>query len=542
MPPTVGAHSPQNRYSLLRIYSYYRVLLAMLLIAIYFVFRRTVTAEVIQHQLYLVTAALYAALNLVTLAVVLLRPREPRPRQLFLILAIDIAALVLITHASGGIDSGFAILLMVTVAAAAIFVPGQIATLVAALASLAVLSDAMWLVLAHDQSITTLFPAGLLGMLLFAGSMLVQRLAIQMQSSEQLAQQKASQVTELQRLNQLIVQRMRTGILFIDGEDRIRMANRSASHLLGISETEIANRGVAVPKRIAEPLAGWRTDPYQVFRPLKMRPDGPHVQLAFTRLEADNSSGTLVFAEDFSEITQQAQQLKLASLGRLTASIAHEIRNPLGSISHAAQLLRESPQLPDDDQRLVDIVIGNATRTNEIIESVLTLSRGQQPNPQKLKLGEWLRQFIDELRTVDSSREPRITLEMNPPEIDVSVDPTHLRQVLTNLCENGLRYSVRRTGIASLRLTAVMDLTSELTHLDVIDQGEGIPEQQQSKIFEPFFTTEKSGTGLGLYLSRELCEANRIQLEYRSEAGSGGCFRLNFPHSERRLTILSPHN
>jgi two-component system sensor histidine kinase PilS (NtrC family) len=519
-----------SSYGLLRVYSYYRFALSLLLLVMYFALRRADIVEFFLPSLYIGTAVPYALLNLLTLVLVLRRPRDPRPRHVFAMLVLDIAALVLVTHASGGVNSGFAVLLMVTVAAAAVFVRGQVATLVAAVASLAVLSEAVFLMAARASGVGTLFSAGVLGMLLFLSSLLVQRLAARLESSQELALEKSGEVIELQRLNQLIIERMRTGILFIDANDRVRIANQAALQLLGLGDT--GDRRLPAP--VARALAQWRADPWQAIAPLRIEDGGPLVQLAFTRIQAASGDGTLVFAEDFTQVAQQAQQLKLVSLGRLTASIAHEIRNPLGSISHAAQLLRESPQLPAEDQRLVDIVLGNSRRTNEVIESVLTLSRGHQPRPERIRLRAWLQRFVDELQLRGSGELPRVRVEVAPEETEVSVDPTHLRQILHNLCENGLRYSLRETGAATLLLRAATDPDTGLSQLDVVDQGPGIAAADSASIFEPFFTTEVSGTGLGLYLSRELCEANQIRLEYRREPGAGSCFRLNFPHPDRR--------
>lgn len=522
---------------LLRIYAWYRLALSILLLASYFVFRVGRADAPFLPLLYLGAAIPYAALNLATLVAVLARPRDPRPRHLFAMFVIDIAALVLITHASGGINSGFAILLMVTVAAAAIFVPGQIATLVAAVASLAVLADALTLIVMQDNRIGTLLPAGLLGMLLFASSLLMQRFAGRLRHSQQLAQERAEEVAELERINQLIVQRMRTGILFLDAEDRVRIANDAAAQLLGIGDhahPEGLVRRLRLPPLAREAMEHWRVDPRQPGSPVRLRDNGPLVLLSFTHLAGPAGNGTLVFAEDFSQITQQAQQLKLASLGRLTASIAHEIRNPLGSISHAAQLLRESPQLPAEDSRLVEIVLANAQRTNEVIESVLTLSRGQQPRPERIRLREWLQRFADEFPPRDPETSITVTLDPAASELEVRVDPTHLRQVMTNLCENGLRYSQRATGHATLHIALGTDPESGLARVEVIDQGNGIPPEMVGNVFEPFFTTEHGGTGLGLYLARELCEANQVRLEYVNTLHSGSCFRLHFGHPLRR--------
>ncbi|HQY71699.1 MAG TPA: hypothetical protein PLW13_14795, partial [Pseudomonadales bacterium] len=302
--------TPDSGDPLLRIYAWYRFALAILLLLGYFAFSLGRTEAVFLPLLYLGTAIPYAVLNLAVLIGVLVRPRHPRPRHLFLILVLDIAALVLITHASGGISSGFAILLMVTVAAAAIFVPGQIATLVAAVASLAVLADATALVLMRDNELSTLLPAGLLGMLLFISSLLMQRLAARLRLSQQLATQKAAEVIELQQLNQLIVQRMRTGIMFVDAQDRVRIANESAALLLGIDRHELAQGGgvpLRLPRVVQDLLELWRANPQRAEAPLRLRQNGPLVQLAFTRLQGPSGDGTLIFAEDFSQIAQQAQ-------------------------------------------------------------------------------------------------------------------------------------------------------------------------------------------------------------------------------------------
>lgn len=526
-----------NGDPLLRIYAWYRFALSILLLVSFFIFNVGPAETPFLPLLYLGTAIPYAALNLVTLVAVIARPRHPRPRHLFLILATDIIALVLITHASGGINSGFAILLMVTVAAAAIFIPGQIATLVAAVASLAVLAEALSLIVLHDGNTGTLLPAGLLGILLFASSLLIQRLAIRLRHSQQLAHEKATEVIELEQLNKLIVQRLRTGLLFLDNDDRVRLANDAALQLLDIDAEGDAGqeaRQLRLPPLAQEALQRWRETPEQANAPLRLRDNGPLVLLSSTHLQGPNNSGTLVFVEDFSQIAQQAQQLKLASLGRLTASIAHEIRNPLGSISHAGQLLRESTRLAADDARLVEIVLGNARRTNEVIESVLTLSRGQLPRPAFISLGEWLRRFADEFTLRAPDAVIRIETAPAAAAAEVRVDPTHLRQVMTNLCENGLRYSLRHTGKATLRIVMDTDPQSGLARVDVIDQGTGVDPESVDTIFEPFFTTEHGGTGLGLYLASELCEANRIRLDYHNTQTSGSCFRLNFGHPRRR--------
>jgi two-component system sensor histidine kinase PilS (NtrC family) len=236
----------------------------------------------------------------------------------------------------------------------------------------------------------------------------------------------------------------------------------------------------------------------------------------------------LIYLEDSSVMAQQAQQMKLASLGRLAAGVAHEIRNPLGAISHAGQLLSESPQLEGPDKRLTEIIQTQSRRMNRIIENVLQLSRRAHSNPQHIRLQSWLEHFASEFaqeRHVDAHS---IAVDINPPDMEIHVDPTQLQQVLTNLCDNGVRHSADHPGLPKVELRGGVTRESGGPFLDVIDHGSGIPPENAEHIFEPFFTTETTGTGLGLYIARELCEINRARLSYLPVPTGGSCFRINF--------------
>ena len=525
--------TPIENYHLLRIYSYYRVALALLLGVMYWALSQATGArDLFLPTLYQYTAIPYGLSNVLLLAFVLAKPRDPRPRHIFSLLMIDVAALVLISHASGGINSGFSVLLMVTVATGAIFVPGQIATLVAAIASLAVLFDTAYLILVQDGKSADVFPAGVLGVLLFASSLVVQRLATNLRSSREIAAVKTEEVADLQSINQLIIQRMQTGVLFLNAQDALVSINQSALRLMSLQGDITRPDQIELPPQVNAALTEWRGHPNIDIRPFKLKETGPLLQLTFSPLDTSSASATLVFVEDFTQVGQQAQQLKLMSLGRLTASIAHEIRNPLNSINHAAQLLRESELLDEDDRRLSDIVISNAARTNEVIENVLTLSRGSPPRGEVIELAAWLRRMIDELRLRHADERISVEFDLHPDEIAVKADTTHLRQILNNLCENGIRYSQRAIGSMQLRLRARLLDDTRTPVLDIVDFGEGIPESAIAHIFEPFFTTEHKGTGLGLYLARELCEANQIQMEYLRDQDNHSCFRLYFPRSD----------
>jgi len=242
----------------------------------------------------------------------------------------------------------------------------------------------------------------------------------------------------------------------------------------------------------------------------------------------------LIFLEDTSKTTQQATQLKLASLGRLTASIAHEIRNPLGALSHAAQLLRESEEIGDADQRLVDIIEKNSGRMNNIIENILQISQRRPSQPERIQIVNFLQNFVDDFR-VGRNPQPEIKVDIAVKDCAVLFDVGQLIQVLTNLCENGIRYSIRKVNRPLLELHAAEDKRTGRPFLDVIDYGEGINPEVAEKMFEPFFTTSSKGLGLGLYLARELCEANRAHLEYLPIPSGGTCFRITFASTNKTI-------
>jgi two-component system sensor histidine kinase PilS (NtrC family) len=372
--------------------------------------------------------------------------------------------------------------------------------------------------------------AGTLGLLCFISALFIQALGRRLEQSESMAQRHAATVAELQVLNGLILERMRTGILAIDADSRILMANPASRTLLGqppMSNEPLCQRFA----ELAEIMEEWQKNPALTPRTLRGFSEGPVLQPSFAPLLRRNEQSLLIFLEDVSQITQQAQQIKLASLGRLTASIAHEIRNPLGAISHAAQLLQEAEDLSPADQRLTQIILDHSRRMNLIVENILQLSRRRQAEPELLNLCCWLREFC---RNQQSGLPESGTLELvcEDESLQTAFDPEQLTQVLINLIQNGMRYSERRHGQARIRLRLFLEAERQQPALDVLDDGEGISPAVADNLFEPFFTTESKGTGLGLYISRELCQANRARLDHIPDQQDGACFRLTFAHPQ----------
>jgi two-component system sensor histidine kinase PilS (NtrC family) len=248
------------------------------------------------------------------------------------------------------------------------------------------------------------------------------------------------------------------------------------------------------------------------------------IEVRFHMIEGEKKLGKAIYLEDISQIAYRAQQLKLASLGRLSAGVAHEIRNPLTAISHAAELLQESSTLSHEDARLIEIIHQQTERMNIVIKNVLQLSQKNNVRSEKIDLKIWLPQFIQEF-DFDAAR--NITFSIcNNPSLIIEFDVTHLQQILTNLCENGLRASREASGTESVKIIVDIDPFLSYVLIDIIDVGPGVPEDKIPELFEPFFTTKVTGTGLGLYLAKALCECNNAQLSYFYKQGQGACFRV----------------
>ena len=345
------------------------------------------------------------------------------------------------------------------------------------------------------------------------------------------------EIVDLEKLNNEIIQRMRRGIVVVDRAREIVTMNNAAKSTLA-PLLALADPGekheYTLPEVLQQQLKLWKINPKRQRQPISIPESNKQLQLNFAFIRPDAGSDVLIFLEDNRQIVQRVRQMKLASLGRLTASIAHEIRNPLGAISHASQLLQESKSIAADDQRMIEIILGHCKRVNMIIEDVLDASRHDDTSAQKIILKDWLAKFIANYREIHEGCD-EITLEVVPPDTEINVITGQLEQVLNNLFDNGLRYSEKATGRSTLTLRAgIEDKDGDVQpFLHIIDDGPGINEDAEATLFEPFHTTESTGTGLGLYISKELCEANQSQLVYNRIDEDKSCFSIYFSNPER---------
>jgi len=511
-PGFVGAEAargtPDAHWRSLLLFNGYRIAAALLLLMAAGYWGDTLQFGSRDMRLFLIGAASYAAFGLAMFAVI--RTRERFTWQLAIQVGGDIGFVVLLMYASGGLSSGLGLLLLTSLAAAGLVTRGQLTLFFAAIATIAVLLEHTYEVLSFSESGAQYAQAGLLSIAYFATAWLAHTLAMRSLESELLAAQREIDLANMAQVNQLVIQDMEHGVIVVDGEGIVRQVNTAAERMIG----GLRGGGVVALKDRMPALQA-RFETWLREQQGRDTPDafelGENLRARLVPVAARRGAGAVIFLEDLARLRAEARQLKLAALGRLTANIAHEIRNPLGAISHAAELLQEEPGIPAGSQRLTSIIRDNTRRLDRMINDVQTLNRGERASRERFHLASYLRAFVEQFAATEKLAPDVIELHL---AIDphVMFDRDHLNQVLWNLCQNALRHS--RRGPGSIRLLVGRAGWGNAVRLDVVDDGPGLPPESRSKLFEPFFTTSPGGTGLGLYLAREICEANGAALEY----------------------------
>jgi len=452
-------------------------------------------------------------------------------------IVVDIIAIAAMMHASSGISSGIGGLLIIFVGAGSLVLPTRYPAILAAFATFVILGQQ---VLSQFMELTAPanYPAaGILSGIIFAIALAAEPLARRIQASEALARQFGVDLKNLSELNQYIVQHLRESIVVVDAQDEIRLINSSAIRLLDSEKTHEGMPLAASFEPLAEHIREWRNDRSQSSHPeLTLTTVGNSARvtahLAPLGRNGERNGPILIFLEDAGLMNTRVQQSKLASLGRLSASIAHEIRNPVGAMSHAAQLLAESEALSEDDVRLTEIIQTHSSRVSHIIDNVLQLSRRDSSSPERLLLADWLHDFAEEFAGTLELQEGEFSIGDIPADLEVRMDRSHLRQVLWNLCDNAVKYASETGGIL-VEVHGGRMQGEKRPYIEVVDSGLGVDKATADKIFEPFFTARSGGTGLGLYISRELCELNRATLVYLDRPGGGSIFRIVFSDLNR---------
>jgi len=450
--------------------------------------------------------------------------------QLGVQVAVDLLVISLLYLAAGGMRSGLGILYLFPLAGAAILAPLVLALFSAAVATLFLLGLNVWQLMVEGRD-PPLMQAGLFGAAFFAGVLMVNRLAARLLKQEELAAQRGADLRIQQAINEIVIADVGDGILVVGEDGMVFTGNPAARRMLGLqADAGFLLRAVPAFEPVALAFDAWRAVPdndkgFVTLKPyregdgagdgeaeIRGRRDQPvHLKLRFARV-ADGSEAagrSVIFMQDVSAIEDQAQQLKLASMGRLTASIAHEVRNPLSAIGHATALLAEDLHGPAE-VRLLKIVGDNVTRVNRMVEDILQLSRKAQPNGEPVALAAFLEELKAEFCEIHGLAGDIVYIG-DPGGSAVRFDPLHLHEVLLNLLNNAVRYASRQP--ASIRIFPARDAAGR-RELHVQDDGPGITPEVRDHLFEPFYTTSSKGTGLGLYLARELCLNNDAKLDY----------------------------
>lgn len=392
--------------------------------------------------------------------------------------------------------------------------------------------------------------AGLIGAGLFAIAVLAGELSARLATEQESARGSLEIARQQAQLNRLVIDEMQDGVLVVDRRGSVRAANPAARRLLvaegrydaapfqlrGVRDWEplvqAVEQGFAAGswpdagREVALPLASQRG---VSLRQLRLR-------VRFTKRQdrQDPEDLCVLFIEDVRRVHARIRQEKLAAMGRMSAGIAHEIRNPLAAIAQANALLSEDATSAAQRQ-LTGMVSANVDRLKRIVDDVLDVAPGERPPPPQIDAPALVQAVCDEwqrsagLAPALSGPAGALTVWIQPaldntaahaPARSVRFEPEHMRRILVNLLDNAWRHSTQTTGAVVVSLESVAPVysaDSPVLVLSVANDGDAIAAHIERSLFEPFFSTRSRGTGLGLYICRELCERYSASIDYRQQ-------------------------
>ena len=445
----------------------------------------------------------------------------------------DILFLSLLVVLFAGVDGGIGILLVFTSAVAAVLLPLRTALLLASIASLTMVGTALWYYVLQAGTAESMLQAALYGVTAMISAVMANRLAYWGRDYRLIAEKQKETLTELEQVNELIIRRMRTGVITVDENGMVGVMNESAWFQMGSPPVRQRSLNSLSP-RLEQELDRWKQDTTSDPKPVVLEPSQAQVLPSYVALPGQEGFGAMIFLTDNNVVARRAVELSVNSLAKLSGSIAHEIRNPLAALNHASQLLEESPQVRLQEMRLINIIQNHAKRMNGIIENILQLSRREQSRPELVPLHTFLPEFANEFDSTQVNRALDFQTAFDPEETYVLYDKSQLSQCLWKLLDNAVDHASREKAVPQVRLTSVRDQESGFCTITIADNGPGINKNQLSKIFEPFYTTRREGSGLGLYIAKQLCEANQAELTVDSIPGEGAYFhvRLALAHAD----------
>ncbi|PJD91569.1 MAG: two-component sensor histidine kinase [Legionella sp.] len=508
-----SSQSLENKqWHVLLIYDLYRCLSIFLFLGIFY----SASHPVLFKKLFFIILVSYFLCSLLFLCWGYQR-KWPFNNQVIIAGTVDVIAVSIMLFLISDMKMGQGILLNVTIAALSILVPGRLTIFFASLASCLLLSGS-FLVFMKDNAkdLDIFYSSGIYGAGFFATALTTWYLSNKARLSERLAQSRRDELAGMQRLNEYIVERLHSGIIYVDEKREVLLINSAARAFFGLTYPYSSLYLHDLSPILSEKFDQFIMKTRQKESRARMIIEEPYSQVHFFSIIVAGKPAVLLILEDMTHIAQEAQQLKLAALGRFSASIAHELRNPLGAIGHAAQLLGGQHSLSAEDQRLKELITNNCIRMNGIIKNVLQLSRRETAIPENYEIGPFLEQFKIDFCHANSCD---LRIKIPKRKLFFFFDKSQLEQTLVILCENAIKHGVSEDGIAHIVISAKS--VANKTSIVVSDSGQGVNPEYKDSIFEPFFTTLRNGTGMGLFIARDLCEINQARLRLMNT--SSGC-------------------
>jgi two-component system sensor histidine kinase PilS (NtrC family) len=516
------------------LYSIYRLILAAVLIFVGFSQYSPLNINYLDEVLFILTIGLYLFLAIAGNITAYIQWPNHLVQISFNTIT-DVIIMLKVIYSTGGVSAELGLLIAIPLFTLNFLRPGQVSLFITALGIIALLGLEVYLQQTQFSQPKDLLYTGLLSLFILVGSWVGAKWAIRASSTAALAKRRGLDIANLSQLNQTIVDELTSGILVVESSGSIRHINSTAWEFLGKPDHWRKQPLREFAPEIDKHLQVWLKNVCPEVISCDIKHQGTmELRMHFTQLGTQTKGITLINLEDTTEQRKRVQEVKLASLGQLTANIAHEIRNPLGAISHSAQLLSESPALDKVDVRMVQIIQSNSKRMNSIIESVLNLSSKKKPQQETIYLKAWTSEFLDDFIAQSSLKKQQINVFISPADCTVEFDPAHLHQIMWNLCRNAMKHAHNHTTALQLDIQGGIPNHSRDVVLNICDNGRGVESKDHLRLFEPFFTTSDSGTGLGLFMSRELAMSNGGSLEYRATGKQGCCFHLTFSKSRLR--------
>ncbi len=531
--------SRQLAYRILLYLNIFRLSIAVLLLASIFKPELFNVPPILHINLARATVFVYLAFSLIFFYRLKHERGNPFPFATQAIIS-DLILGTLILHAIGGVNSGIGVLLVFVASTSALYLPPRSALLFASVAATAIVGEAFFAASMHDEAPRSLAQAGLFGVACLFGAAGGVALVQWNHRYQNLALQQTVDLANLEQINELIIRRMQTGVLVLDDQQNVRVMNESAWSLLG--EPSYQERRLPdLSPALSAALDRW--DQQETGAPgveaIQLKPGRTSIIPRFASLPGNSSTGVLVFLEDAEFVAQRANDMTIGSLAQLSGGIAHEIRNPLAAVTHAAQLLAESDHFDDGDKKLLRIIDAHCHRMNDIVENILQLSRRERSRPEVIAIIPWLKELEKEVTESSLGQHIQLFFDPIPESPNILFDPGQLHQVFWKLLENAATHGAQEGRRPKVIISVHLPGLSQNCVVHIEDNGPGIPPAILGKLFEPFVSTSKKGSGLGLYLAKQLCEANLADISVESGIDQGTRFRIRLPmaHDRRRHSI-----